>query len=264
MARGRYIAQDALSYGATGAGIGSTFGPVGTAVGGGIGLVVGGVSGWMRGDEAAEQEELAEALTRGEVDPEYRAYLERTLGNRYQALRGDLGNQLARRGLADSSFAGRAMVQTYASEQQSLANALTQASMQRMGLGYDVMAQRNADQAALGQGIAETVGQIANYNLARQGLELEHQRIGQTQYRTPAGPPASGKMAYPYYPRFATQGQRPSPNAHRPFGLPEGRGALDANKPIPYQGPTRPTRSPSTGSSGMGQLRKPGAAPVKY
>lgn len=46
--------SEALKYGGMGAAGGSFFGPWGTAIGGGIGLTVGGIKGWLTGDDSIE------------------------------------------------------------------------------------------------------------------------------------------------------------------------------------------------------------------
>ena len=214
--------------------------------------VVGGPAGHLFGwyDDADEEEtELIEALKRGEVDPQYRAYLRRQLGGQYDALREQLGQQFANRGTADSTFATRAQAQTYTAQNQAFANALASGSQDRMRLGYDIEANRNAQNQQSGQATAGTLFNIMDYNLRRQGLEMERNRITPNPASPiPSAAPAGGSPA--------------SAGGSPPSSLnPGGRGYPTWMNKSSLR--TGSTNLAATGRSGFGQMRKPGAAPVR-
>lgn len=249
--RWSYAAQGALGWGTQGAAAGSTIGSffpgagniIGAGVGGGIGLVGGFIGGLLGADEEIERDNFAETLARGEVDPTYRGYLEEALADRYGELREDMGHQLARRGLADSSFAGRAMGELYSDEQNALASALAGHSMQRIALGNDLLARRSAERGALGANIATTLGEILNYNLAQKGLEMEQNR-GRTQYAYPIGP-----------------GAAPAPTRPQPMGSKGWQPKttrLGGGKATGMKKPVSPLlrNNPNAGRSGFGQMRR--------
>ena len=245
-----------LSLGATAKSVGDQFVPgLDKRIGGGkwgevAQRIIGGPAGYLFGwyDDADEEEtELIEALKRGEVDPEYRAMLRRQLGGQYDALREQLGQQFANRGTADSTFATRAQAGTYTAQNQALANALASGSMDRMRLGYDIEANRNAQNQASGQAASGTLFNIMEYNLRRQGLEMERNRITPTTASPiPSAAPGGGSQ-----PSLNPGGSK-YPTSTRPAMM--DKSSLR----------TGSTNLAATGRSGFGQMRKQtGAAPVR-
>ncbi len=242
----RYTGQQVLGYGASGAGIGTTIAPgIGTAIGAGAGSIVGLVAGLLGSDEEEAERSLAEALMRGEISPDQIGYLERALSGRFGEMRRDLGGQIARRGLADSSIAGRLMAKSYDNERSVLADALVSRSFQRQMLGHELAGRRDQNDAAIGAGITNTVGQIVDLYDARGKLAAEQER------------------PVPNYLRG------PSPVTRRPIGSLRGSGGSQPKSLMPSPGSSSPflksldqlkrpslVMNPSAGRSGNGQMSR--------
>lgn len=247
----KHYGSNVLGYGASGAGIGTAIAPgIGTAIGAGVGAVVGVVDAWLTTPNEENESALIEAMKRGEVSPAELGYLERALSARFGEMRRDLGGQLARRGIADSSIAGRLMAKSYDAERQSLADALVGRSFQRQQLGFDVAGRRDAYDAQVGAGITNTVGQIVDLYDARRKLDVERQKPlpdylkgPRAITRRPASTITGTNGSQPK--SLMPSATNPSPGVNYPF--------LKSTKQL-----TRPTlkMNPSAGRSGMGQMSR--------
>lgn len=242
----KHYGSNAIGYGTAGASIGTAIAPgIGTAVGAGIGTVVGLVDAYLTAPDEENEAALIDAMQRGEVSPAEIDYLQRALSSRFGEMRRGLGGQLARRGLADSSIAGRLMAGTYDSERNALADALVARSFQRQGLGFDLAGRRDANDAAIGAGIANTAGQIGDFYLANKKLEAEKNR------------PIPGYL------------EGPKPITRKPIGSLRGSGGSQPKSLMPSPGSSSPflqnldqlkrpslTMNPSAGRSGLGQMAR--------
>ena len=137
--------QNAIVGGVQGGTLGYTIGgPWGAAIGGGLGALQGLLS-------PTEEAELARKYSRGEIPPEVTRQIARQLANRYNALRRNTGADLARRGVLESTAAGRMMADISQQEREALAGALAGQTFNYQKLGMDLIAQRNKDlQAGIG------------------------------------------------------------------------------------------------------------------
>ena len=146
-------AQNTIVSGGQGASIGFTIGgPKGALVGGAIGALAGLLS-------PTEEIELARKYAAGEIPPEVERQIARTLAKRYNMLRSETGADLARRGVFESTAAGRVMADISQQEREALANALAGQTFNYQKLGMDLIAQRNQ---ALQQGIGSAASVIGH------------------------------------------------------------------------------------------------------
>jgi len=147
-----------LSGAATGASIGSLFPGPGTVIGAIGGGLIGGLSGYFGAEENAERLEQADALASGILPVSYKNHLANQLSGHYDQMRHELGGYLGRSGLTNSTIAGRIMADTYTEQSKALTNALAAQSLQGMGFGHDLLAQRRSELGQIGMGIVNTVG----------------------------------------------------------------------------------------------------------
>ena len=164
---------------ATGASIGAFAGPKGALIGGAIGGAFGLLQGLL---SDTEMQELARRYARGEISPEQEQAIVSALATRYDQIRETQGADLARRGMLESSMAGRVMAETYQNEQDALAQALVNASMQRQQMGMEMLAQQQGLQQ---QGYAAAANVLGT-------LALEHWR----SQRNPTGGFGAGYQQY--------------------------------------------------------------------
>lgn len=149
----------AVSWGSTGAGIGSLFGPQGAAIGAGIGTGIGAFVGLL---SDTEQQELAEKWANGELDEATVKNITRMLSDRFDQLRKQQGGRLARSGIANSSIGERIMADTYDSERDALAESLANQTFARQQLGLGMMGQQSAERAeAWGGSVDNIMGVIS-------------------------------------------------------------------------------------------------------
>ena len=160
----------ALELGGTGAGIGTAIAPgVGTAVGGGIGLILGALKGYLLTDD--EKNEMIESLWKGEIDDNTLANIERTLARRFNTMRRSQSAAMARRGTTNSSWADRGIADSYNSEREALARAVTGESERRQMLGFGMSDQAGAQRA---RGVAQGVGALfQGYQVYQEGQAME-------------------------------------------------------------------------------------------
>ena len=151
----------ALSWGSSGAGIGSLFGPQAAAIGGGIGATLGLLKGLL---SDTELQELADQWARGEVDPQTQMRIKQMVADRFASLRRTQGGRLARSGVRDSSIAERLMAETDAGERETLTNALTDQSMAFRRMGLNLKAQQQAQQGeVIGGSVDNIMGLISGF-----------------------------------------------------------------------------------------------------
>ena len=149
----------AVSWGSTGAGIGSLFGPQGAAVGAGIGTGIGALVGLL---SDTEQQELADKWANGELDEETVRNITRMLSDRFGQLRKQQGGRSARSGVADSSIGERMMADIYDNERDALAEALANQTFARQQLGLSMMGQQSDERAqAWGGSVDNIMGVIS-------------------------------------------------------------------------------------------------------
>lgn len=168
--KGRNTLSGALSTGLTGAGIGTAIAPgIGTAIGGGIGLIVGGISGFFLTDD--EKNEVIEMYRKGELDDNTVAQIESTIARRYNMLRRNQSAAMARQGVGKSSFAARQISDSYNSERESLAKALTGESERRQAIGFGMSDAAGAGRA---QDVAQGLGALfQGYQLYQEGQAMK-------------------------------------------------------------------------------------------
>jgi len=131
--------EGALSGASTGGGIGAFFGIKGAAIGAGVGGGIGALLGLL---SDTDQQELAEAWARGELDPETQDYLTELVSDRFKNIRTQQNARLDRSGIGKSSIAERIRSDTDASERDTLAKAFTDQIFARQQLGLGMQAQR--------------------------------------------------------------------------------------------------------------------------
>ena len=154
--RGRNTLSGAISGAGTGAGIGTAIAPgPGTAIGAGIGAIIGGISGYFLTDD--EKNEVIEMYRKGELDDDTVAQIEGTLSRRYNMMRRSQSTDMARRGLTNSSFGARQISDSYNSERESLAAAITGESERRQAIGFQMSDAAGAGRA---QDVASGVGAL--------------------------------------------------------------------------------------------------------
>lgn len=144
----------ALSWGSTGASIGSFFSPKGAAVGAGIGGTLGLLKGLF---SDTELQELAESWAAGEIDPQTQRQITRLVADRFEQIRTQQGGRLARSGIADSSFAERVMADTDASERDTLTSAMAQEVSARQQMGLNLLGQQRAETAQIVGGSVDNI-----------------------------------------------------------------------------------------------------------
>lgn len=144
----------ALSWGSSGAGIGSFFGPKGAAVGAGIGTILGALKGLL---SDTEMQELAERWAAGEIDPQTQRQITRLVSDRFAQIRTQQGGRLARSGIADSTFAERVMADTDASERETLTSAMAQEVSARQQMGLNLLGQQRAETAQIVGGSIDNI-----------------------------------------------------------------------------------------------------------
>ena len=158
--------SSALSWGSSGAGIGSLFGPKGAAIGGGIGATLGALKGIL---SDTELQELAETWSRGEIDPATELRLKRMVADRFSGIRTAQGGRLARSGIAGSSMAERLMADTDADERSVLTGALADQSMAFRQMGLNLRGQQAAQQGqAVGGSVDNIMGILSGFKADEQ------------------------------------------------------------------------------------------------
>lgn len=201
-----------------------------------------------------------QAMLAGEVSPQYTDYLSRQLGQRFNTLRSDVGANLARRGLANTTIGARQINDTYNNERQALSDALAARSMQRQALGFDIAnraAGNRLSRLGLGYNMTQAIGanrqhmasQIANNRLARSGFGRDTMAMQNAQ-QAAIGQGVAGTVS----------GIAELYDAQRKL-------AAEQQQPIPgyLTGPTTPTRKPigsiagSGGSQPKSLMKSPGS-----
>lgn len=147
-------AEGAVSWGSTGAAIGSMIPGVGTAVGGGVGAGIGALIGLF---SDTEQQELAERWSRGEIDDETLANIQNLVRQRFSELRKQQGGRLARAGIKDSSIAERMRSETDMSERDAFARALLDTMTARQQMGQQMLSGQRAASAATWAGAVDNI-----------------------------------------------------------------------------------------------------------
>ena len=160
----RNTGSGAVSGAGTGSAIGSLIPGVGSVIGGGIGALLGGIGGYLFTDD--EKNEMIESYRAGRLDPQTVANIESTIARRYAMLRRGQNAQLARRGIDQSSFAGRQIAGTFNDERSALAQALTNQVAQRQQIGFGMSDAASAQRA---QNVASGIG------AAFQGYQLHQE-----------------------------------------------------------------------------------------
>ena len=156
--RARNIGEGAISGASIGAGIGSAVPGVGTAIGAGVGAGAGFLWGLL---SSTEQQELEEMYSKGMVSPEQEDMIADMLADRYRQHRTSIHNDMARRGLGDSTIASRAVAQAYGGERDAFLQAMQRQSMDNRNMGMDMIAERNRQSAARGMAALDTFGGLA-------------------------------------------------------------------------------------------------------
>ncbi len=158
--------SSATSLGGTGAGLGFAIaGPPGAAIGGGIGLIIGGIGGFFLTDD--EKNEMIEMYREGKLDDQTVANIESTIARRYNILRSQQSADFARRGVDKSSFAMRQIADTTNAERQTLAEVLTGEVERRQAIGFGLSDQASAQRA---QDVASGIGALfQGYQLHEEG-----------------------------------------------------------------------------------------------
>lgn len=151
--------ESALSWGSSGAGIGSLFGPKGTAIGGGVGAAIGFLKGLL---SDTELQELADTWARGEIDPATEMRIKRMVADRFSEIRRNQGGRLARGGVRGSSMAERLLAETDANERGVLTDALTNASLALQDRGLSLKAQQAAQRGEIVGGSVDNLMALAS------------------------------------------------------------------------------------------------------
>ena len=224
----QYRGANALEGASTGAAMGGTVGSIIPGVGTGVGAAVGGALGALWGLlSSTEQQELADRMARGEIDPEQEAAIAQALGRRYEAMQVRYGTDMARRGLTDSTIAARMQGNLMAQEGEDLALALGQVSQQNKQIGHDMQAQQSA---ARTQAFGQAAGTLGNLYLSNRQTDLDKEWMalyGKSLERpnVVSQSPTSGRV-----------GGRPN--------VPPIRSPIMDKKPIGGGGKVPPIRSP--------------------
>ena len=166
----------AVSWGSSGAGIGSLFGPQGAAIGAGIGTGIGALVGLL---SDTEQQELAEKWANGELDEATVENITRMLSDRFDQLRKQQGGRLARSGIANSSIGERMMADTYDNERDALAEALANQTFARQQLGLGMMGQQSAERAETWGGSVDNIMGVVSGLKADERWESERADLKQ-------------------------------------------------------------------------------------
>lgn len=160
--RARNIGEGAISGAATGAGIGAAIGSIGGPIGTGVGAAIGGGAGFLWGLlSSTEQQELEEMYSKGMVSSEQEDMIADMLADRYRQHRTSIHNDMARRGLGNSTIASRAVSQAYGGERDAFLQAMQRQSMDNRDMGMDMIAERNRQSAARGKAALDTFGGLA-------------------------------------------------------------------------------------------------------
>ena len=113
-------------------------------------------------------EDLAERLLSGEIDPETASLLNRQIGRQFDAIRRQQGASAARRGIANSTLVQRMLADTDAQQSEALADAYTRTQLQRQGLGAELLSRADASKLQR-QGMgADVLARLDANNLSRQ------------------------------------------------------------------------------------------------
>lgn len=243
--------EGAVSWGSTGAGIGSFFGPKGAAVGGGIGAFLGAVKGLF---SDTEQQELAEAWSRGEIDDETLAHIQELVSQRFAELRRQQGGRFARAGIRDSSMAERMMAETDMDERDTLARTLMDNMYARQQMGQQMLAgQRAASAATWGGSIDNIMGIVSGFKAdERYAQERADTQAFRKEWLDLANAPMTPHQAK----AAKAVGQMPSSTGRGSSGSKWGNLGVASN-PLEYRGPgNRKSVLTSRQGGGMSMLNK--------
>ena len=113
------------------------------------GAIVGGITGLL---SSTEQQELAARYARGEIDEATENQIAKQIAGRYARIHRNVGADIARRGLMNSTIGGRLMADSYNAEGQALTDAIARTAFERQRMGLAMQGDEAARRsAALGQ-----------------------------------------------------------------------------------------------------------------
>ena len=111
-----------------------------------------------------EQEELAALYSSGRLDPKTEAMIGKMVNRQFANQRSEMGANLARRGLANSSVTGRMITDSYTDQYNALAERIAGEALRRQGLGYQMQAQLDAEEQASAANLFSMAGNWIEYS----------------------------------------------------------------------------------------------------